>query len=884
MEDKRWEEERLREQIRQTQQAKEDARARVDALRAEVQRAQHEADSALSQENRAKQESSKAFDNVVKSLSKEVDQESSVHTAQYREEQTVPVEDFKQPPQERRPEEGTRPPYLANIHIESVRKGNEITNVPTPGSIMTLQYEIPLSSVHDRSALGRLVSHQRGETFPFDEEYGSEEVSSPSEFDYIALYKLPREPREEIHREDVWELLNPQQDHYKVEFLDPLSNIPAIQRVISSLRTDERPDSFEELFTALGRRTDMIASSAVLELPSVLEGTVSMTLPSEEGVYFTALVTSQGYVAGVSVPFRLSACSEALDSPHFTDRPRRTHKEPSATTEILGPSLPAVPSTGPFPKERFRRPNFCLEKQPKISVYQLYIHVPGLKDLPKAWCPAFSVRNGCLLAYFSIPEELANKYSIQPRQFFLKLSFPYRLELERGILHIREDHVSLRLPLYYRGEAVPDRKQRHSRKQIHEEVAKCDGLCRFCMNKLWLVSDVENAFDLPSSNWHEWSEFWLCHSNERGHLLPREDVTARPHSIGIADRCLMLHPVDIMSSGCKLSFHNRRWDINTSSSILNVSTDTVNLKTFTWDTFSRAARLSNPGQESPELAAIRCRRCRCLLGICVASLQTGVHRSAVSLNEVFPKCFSSAATRAEPQPSLYFFSDKVTLDAGQVQSAPLQTSTEFYTFSPAHRLSSDLFSLSNAYSIYRFFICPSSSLEDGLEIPAHVSEVGLGTCIALGQETGTQGLLSRLLGSDSPALAITVLNWNTSMSGHYQPYIPKKMKLLSEVGDTLPLACWENGDSPYPAMKVRYLCCGPSSDTSVEGSTRNAISRGKLKQWAEYHQPHLWTMFPEDFRLVCRMLAQSTEFLPPTSQEDQSMRIGFLPMVTSLLH
>lgn len=858
-----------------------------------MERAKKEADAAVSQQEEAKQHASKAFESMIQKVTVSSETTETDNYDAFESYEEVPTKKEADATVEASlplptPSETEGPPYMTTIHVDTIRKGADMMSTLSKGCVVTFRYTINDDSISFESSLGILLSHAKTETIPRSDGTGNESPShvSPSEFDFLAVYKLPNEfetnggygtpPK----CSELQSLLNPQKEHYKVEFLAPMDKLCGVLKPLCEEIGCEEPDTFDELLQFLRNAPSEKTSimEVIRKIPCVLIDTASITMPQEEGVYVAAVVTAGGRVTGVSELLHVEDMKDlsGKDNVGTTRNLRKSPQEPANTTEIFGPALPGAPSnvqqTGR--KKAWRRPNFCLEKHPKISVYQLYIHVPALKDLPKAWKPGFSVDNGVLLVGFQLPTEVARKHKIRPRNFFLRLPFPYRIELEKSIMHIREDHIGLRLPLFYRGEAIPDRKK-YSRTRTHEVIRRGNGICRMCSNQIWSSSSVKQVFDLPASNWYEWSDFWLCHSNERSHLLPKNDITARSGSVGVGTRCYMIHPSDVIPSGIRVSFNPMTWDMNAASEAVHMHPDTVNLKGLTWNTLSRAARLASSKKGQPEAAALKCHRCFSLLGVAVACREGS--ENDISLTDVFSGAGGNHDS-IDTQPTLCLFNDKITLSSAPKEEK--KTLPDLGDYTCAHRLSADLFGHSNAYSIYRFLICPSTAVQGNLYIPPHVNELGLSSCTQLHEENSN--LRSSLLDSDAPLLAITVLNWNTSMSGFQQTYHDgNSPAFLSEAGYRFLQHFWDRQDDVQPALKVRYLFSDRncSTATNIVSSTSNAIMREQLRQWVEHYQPYLWTVFPEDFHTICHLLKNSTSILPASCQKDQSMYIGFLPMI-----
>ena len=204
-----------------------------------------------------------------------------------------------------------------------------------------------------------------------------------------------------------------------------------------------------------------------------------------------------------------TATPQASMSPRFAATPQ-PWRVPMPSPD---PSAAASPPRAPAPPEPVA--SFLLEKQVKISVYQLCVPLPphcqpdpavwpahvraaylasggggpgaagggGVMHLPPAWRPGLAVSSGddargCAVeVVFELPDTTPGELlrvtphltpqertflatRLPRRAFALRLNLPDRVDPATASVQLYPDHMSVRLPLLHPGAALPDRELR----------------------------------------------------------------------------------------------------------------------------------------------------------------------------------------------------------------------------------------------------------------------------------------------------------------------------------------------------------------------------------------------------------------------------------------
>jgi hypothetical protein len=249
-----------------------------------------------------------------------------------------------------------------------------------------------------------------------------------------------------------------------------------------------------------------------------------------------------------------------------------------------------------------------LEKLVNVSTYMLVVRLPpgfvalqqhtapsaaapsaaaaagedGVAYLPAGWCPrvrvesALSPRGGedgrgarVVRLALDLPSAAPAADGAAGATYSLSLCLEHRVDRQKVALSVLPDHVAVRLPLYFAGEAVPDRRVLLTgQAEVAAWGRTCvSGLaCRFCGQNLVrpttppgtdiAVNDSSAfpAYLLPSEHWLDWSDYWMCHADERNHLIPKEDWGCRRGAVLVGEPRVQLHPDDVDAHGLAVAF------------------------------------------------------------------------------------------------------------------------------------------------------------------------------------------------------------------------------------------------------------------------------------------------------------------------------------------
>jgi len=152
------------------------------------------------------------------------------------------------------------------------------------------------------------------------------------------------------------------------------------------------------------------------------------------------------------------------------------------------------------------------------------------------------------------------------------------------------------------------------------------------------LSDVRAAQRAPTASWSAWMEHWLCHTEERGHLLPTHEITPKHHQALVTADDFVLHPTAFRSG----------------SVFLRASQQRSVLSQLQYETRSTAARAQAAKQDTlPDVAtcSVHCSRCRAVLGETVA-VESMLSTGRCSLEKVFPSAFQEHETNDSVQPAV----------------------------------------------------------------------------------------------------------------------------------------------------------------------------------------------------------------------------------------
>ena len=228
-------------------------------------------------------------------------------------------------------------------------------------------------------------------------------------------------------------------------------------------------------------------------------------------------------------------------------------------------------------------PAYTLELLANIGVLQLLVSLPpGTSGvLPPTWQPGVRLTDGAAAEARAEQLRLCGAGSsggsacARPPLSLLELAFdlpgagacalavplPARVESAKCVATACDDHICLRLPLYYSG-AVSQRPERARAAVTPREVAALCAAgralsCRACRAPLIAGGGGGScsggggfppltAAVLPSEYWLDLSDLWLCHGDQTNALIPAADFGARGGSLLVAETALQVHPADAL--------------------------------------------------------------------------------------------------------------------------------------------------------------------------------------------------------------------------------------------------------------------------------------------------------------------------------------------------
>lgn len=250
-------------------------------------------------------------------------------------------------------------------------------------------------------------------------------------------------------------------------------------------------------------------------------------------------------------------------------------------------------------------------------------------------------------------------WSSLPRNSYrLLLPLPQRVATDAASLavSVHADHFSARIPLYYRGAMTlrsPESKAPSSisGRELHSLRGHAASLaCRSCRALLLMASvgalpaapahrasSATGASDcahssmpisepdpasrpastalrvavLPSEHWLEWSEFWMCHEEERHVMLPDADYGATRGTVLVGESTLQLHLADVDGNAMLLAMPASGTLVPSTTATATTTTSQVVSGASSGITSGVASEVAELGTHEQTL---QCRRCRAVLG------------------------------------------------------------------------------------------------------------------------------------------------------------------------------------------------------------------------------------------------------------------------------
>lgn len=501
--------------------------------------------------------------------------------------------------------------------------------------------------------------------------------------------------------------------------------------------------------------------------------------------------------------------------------------------------------------------------------------------------------------------------------FQLQLHLPLRIERAKCSMQLHADCISLRLPLYYGGAAVPDRpaslitSDELLALRYHGRTLGCR-----CCGSVIMQPQLRHlaceagmrAFVLPSEHWLEWSDFWLCHGEQANIFIPDTDFGAERGTVLIGETHVQLHPGDLRPAA-----------VTVRAPAQAVAAAKASLPPGSRDSGVAASVGDISGGElrTPRLfqCDVECSRCCAPLGVvscCVpapaAEIEGGGFRLCSSLQSTAAAPGNVPATSAsdsdcagdgwrdklsvEADPVLRLYKDRLQLavamnappstqraaradtpaaGVGRVHAPPaLRSVNVFARYSACSRLATQLLSEASTHQQYRFLLGPKDSGADihGGQVRARLVLMNWNTSIRAGR-----------------AAAVTRDDGvHGCDGGHHQPLPASCAYSADEHADVRSTSAREANDAlasvlssrtDVPALKLRYeVLAGAHPDAGLSRASTGAA----LETWSTGDAPaQLLSLLDEECDTVIATLLASTRLLPPSCRALDGMAVGFLP-------
>jgi hypothetical protein len=594
-----------------------------------------------------------------------------------------------------------------------------------------------------------------------------------------------------------------------------------------------------------------------------LEGSHEISLPSYGGTFCVCYVSACGAVLASSAPFEVaagaaSAAAQAQSSP------------PPAPAASAAPPLAAVPSFPATIEPTILRPPFLLETQPRISVLQLYVPLPAAARgaLPAQWAPRVLIegdgdgKTPALLVAFKLPAPIT--YGAggtgggggEGPLYALQLPTVRRVETEKAQLRVAEDHISLRLPFFYTGSALPERPPSLVTVEELSALRQCGWAlaCRVCGAPLLGGGGLgapprapPRVLQLPSEHWLEWAELWMCHEGQENVLLPRDgegehcglrgalllgEAHLQPHAADVRAGALLVRPLVAGGGGAPPPPPPAE---STAAPLHTLAAECARCG-------AALGRLATPLGE---------KACAALARHGAVLLTAPVAPHAPPLPPLLPASALSQlpdALMAGAHPQLRLFKDALWLPFSSPAPRPeahLWSATAascargrggggaLHAYSLCTRIAVPMLATAQAMCRYRFLLASGGT-------------GGVGAAAAAGQPT---------------ALFLTLLNWNTSIRA------AAVVEGAAGSGSGAPPRPWGlPGD--LPCLKVRFEVLGSGAGGG------EARSEGA---------PEVLELAHAELQEVLSVLRETSQLLPPSARTLEGSEVGFLPFVAAPL-
>ena len=362
-----------------------------------------------------------------------------------------------------------------------------------------------------------------------------------------------------------------------------------------------------------------------------------------------ATSATAGTVASLGAPTALSAASHdtAATSAFAALALKRLLGSSSASgahTHLRSATKAALTGGGP----PLLRPPFALQQAQHIGITTLYLQLPSAAG----WAPGTPCLHVSPAGLASVLLPCTRRGEAVPGVLLLweaelgcavrshKHSFSHDCLVWR--LHMdTTPHMTM-----YKPPAVvplPQLSREEACLRNHAGVLEC-AWCGAQLSQA-AVGRVRRA---PSETWTAWMDHWLCHTEERGHLLPTQDVTPDPKGALLGDTHVMLHPAAAAPGALRVRWGQRALPRELPKAVA-----------VRWGTMAAGAAAASGRPDATSAAAepaqLHCARCDAEVGdTFIVPLREGQVAGECGVQQAFPAavCLPALPSIDTPQPTL----------------------------------------------------------------------------------------------------------------------------------------------------------------------------------------------------------------------------------------
>ena len=392
-----------------------------------------------------------------------------------------------------------------------------------------------------------------------------------------------------------------------------------------------------------------------------------------------------------------------------------------------------------------------------------------------------------------------------------------------------------------------------------------------------------HALVLPSEYWLEWSDFWLCHGDEKNVFIPERDFGGRAGTVLVGETHIQLHPSDVdvrTAVRCVL-------DAALQAGVIGEETTTAEVPAVVAPHSSGLI----DGIITPEASQYRVECCRCgsVLGHTTIAdpdrcLEYSEASASLARRLVIPPTGWAKELSVEEGPVLRLNKDALFLPAPRdalptttpaLNDAGSSLATATTVETPAARgpsigrtaatgadtsVTATLIGGAQSNALAHYTIC--SRLANVLIASAHAHQQYR---YEFRSSSGARG---------STLLSVVIVNWSSSVRSSRGPSAstdaeaPHPSKgLLVPAPDFGALGAVLACERDVPALKVRYKLVGGDDEAVV--ARRATDTSGSM----------VLTILDSELEAVCATLLASTLLLPPSCRELGGMSVGFFPLM-----